>query len=70
MSEKSEGEWLVAAVSRLQQEVGGQELEYPGRLATCPHGHVRILPTRFSRAEFALNCDECGRAWTFRETSA
>jgi hypothetical protein len=61
------GEWLVAAQSRLRQDVAGQTVEYPGRLATCPRGHVRVLPTRFSRAEFKLSCEECRRAYVFRE---
>lgn len=61
------GEWVVAAQSRLQQQRGGAELDYPGRLATCPRGHVRILPTRFSRREFMLQCGECGCSYAFRE---
>lgn len=60
-------EWLVAAQSRLQQAVEGAELEYPGRLATCPRGHVRVLPTRFSVRQFDLRCTECGRSYAFRE---
>jgi hypothetical protein len=66
----SKGEWQIAAVSRLQQDVGGQEVDYPGRMATCPRGHVRVLPTRFSRSEFELKCEECGRSYTFRESAA
>jgi hypothetical protein len=61
-------EWRVAASSRLRSEVDGAEVEYPGRLATCPRGHVRPLPTRFSRAEFELRCELCGRSYLFRET--
>jgi hypothetical protein len=61
------GEWVVAAVSRLQQDVSGAEVDYPGRLATCPRGHVRVLPTRFSRREFDLRCGECARSYLFRE---
>jgi hypothetical protein len=61
------GDWVIAARSRLQQQIGGAELSYPGRLATCPRGHVRVLPTRFSRREFMLRCDECGRSYSFRE---
>lgn len=59
--------WTVAALSRLQHEVSGTSVEYPGRLATCPKGHVRVLPTRFSRTEFDLRCNECGRAYPFRD---
>lgn len=61
------GEWLVAAASRLRHDVSGAAVEYPGRLATCPGGHVRVLPTRFSRSEFDLRCDACGRSYVFRE---
>jgi len=60
-------EWLVAARSRLKQAVGGEEVEYPGRLATCPRGHVRVLPSRFSQPEFELTCHECRRKYLFRE---
>jgi hypothetical protein len=67
MSAEAAGEWVVAAVSRLQQEVAGAEVYYPGRLATCPRGHVRVLPTRFSRREFDLRCVECGCSYRFRE---
>jgi hypothetical protein len=65
--EMVDGEWLVAAVSRLRHEVSGASVEYPGRLATCPRGHVRVLPTRFSRSEFGLHCAACGRTYKFRE---
>jgi hypothetical protein len=61
--------WIVAASSRLQNELGGASVEYPGRVATCPRGHVRVLPTRFSRAEFLLSCEHCGRSYLFREQS-
>jgi hypothetical protein len=67
-STAAKGEWTVAALSRLRSEVEGGSMEYPGRLATCPRGHVRTLPTRFSRAEFELRCDNCGRSYRFRET--
>lgn len=60
-------QWLVAAQSRLRQEIGGEAVEYPGRLATCPRGHVRVLPSRFSRSEFELRCHECRRSYVFRE---
>ena len=65
----SEAQWRIAAVSRLQQDIGGESVEYPGRLATCPKGHVRVLPTRFSKAEFELRCAECKRTYPFRETA-
>jgi hypothetical protein len=61
-------EWTIAAQSRLTQQVGGAALEYPGLLATCPRGHVRALPTRFSRREFPLRCHACNREYLFRDT--
>jgi hypothetical protein len=64
------GEWVVAARSRLQQQLGTESVEYPGRLATCPKGHVRALPSRFSRREFPLRCHTCRRDYTFREPDA
>lgn len=61
-------EWRIAAQSRLQQDVeSGEAIEYPGRLAACPKGHVRALPTRFSRREFPLRCHVCRRDYLFRE---
>jgi hypothetical protein len=61
-------EWHIAAQSRLQQDLeSGEPVEYPGRLATCPKGHVRALPTRFSRSEFVLRCHACRRDYMFRE---
>ena len=60
-------EWKVAAVSRQRQELAGESLDYPGRLALCPRGHARLIPTRFSRAEFELHCAQCRRSYRFRE---
>ncbi|HSJ26438.1 MAG TPA: hypothetical protein VK929_17290 [Longimicrobiales bacterium] len=64
-----QAQWMIAAQSRLQQQVGGAELTYPGQLATCPRGHVRVLPTRFSQPEFMLWCDHCGRSYLYRHSS-
>ena len=64
---KPDQEWKIGAVSRLQQQVGGESLDYPGRIAVCPRGHARLIPTRFSRAEFELRCAECRRSYVFRE---
>jgi len=63
-------EWTLVARSRLRQELGGESFEYPGRTAICPRGHVRVLPTRFSRSEFPLRCHECGRDYQFREQTS
>lgn len=66
----ADGEWTVAAQSRVQQQLEDAALEYPALLATCPHGHVRALPTRFSRTEFPLRCHTCRRDYLFRDTRA
>lgn len=64
---KPEQEWKIGAVSRQQQQVGGESLDYPGRIAVCPRGHARMIPTRFSRVEFELRCEACRRSYVFRE---
>jgi hypothetical protein len=64
----ADGEWTIAAQSRLKQQLGDAALEYPALLATCPRGHVRTLPTRFSRSEFPLRCHVCKREYLFRDT--
>jgi hypothetical protein len=66
----AELEWTIAAHSRMQQHTEDAALEYPALLATCPRGHVRALPTRFSRREFPLRCHECRRDYVFRDTRA
>lgn len=63
-----DGEWTIAAQSRLTHQVDNAALEYPALLATCPRGHVRTLPTRFSRREFPLRCHVCKRDYLFRDT--
>ena len=63
-----EGEWTVGAQSRLKQQLDEAPLEYPALLASCPRGHVRPLPTRFSRREFPLKCHVCKRDYMFRDT--
>jgi hypothetical protein len=63
-------EWTVAAVSRQRQEIDGESLDYPGRLALCPRGHARLIPTRFSRIEFELHCPQCRRSYRFKEKRA
>ena len=63
----ADGEWRVGAVGRQHEDRAGTEVEYPGRPAMCPRGHVRMLPSRFSKKEFELRCHECKRAYLFRE---
>lgn len=56
-------EWEVRSVSRLGMEREGQHLEYPARVAECPAGHVRAIPTRFDAAVVNLRCAECRRSY-------
>jgi hypothetical protein len=55
--------WSVQAVSRIRDARDGQTVEYPARLAVCPRGHVRSLPTRFDRPVAELRCEPCGRVY-------
>lgn len=61
--------WEVRAVSRLSQSRDGQTIEYPARLAECPEGHVRQIPTRFDADEVVLRCAECGRGYKLSRTA-
>ncbi len=56
-------EWKVQAVSRMRDARDGQTIEYPARMAVCPLGHVRSLPTRFSQPVTSLRCESCNRAY-------
>jgi hypothetical protein len=62
--------WTVMSAARLQQEMGGEAVDYPVRLAVCPKGHARSIPTRFSRAQFELKCPTCKRAYPFDESAS
>jgi hypothetical protein len=57
------GEWRVQAISRVRDARDGQTVEYPARLAVCPRGHVRSLPTRFDRPVLELRCEGCNRSY-------
>ena len=57
------GAWSVQAVSRIRDARDGQTIEYPARLAVCPRGHVRSLPTRFSSPITQLRCEACTRSY-------
>lgn len=57
--------WLVRAVSRMTGIVEGQAIEYPGRLAECPEGHERRIPSRFDATAVELRCAECRRSYRF-----
>lgn len=59
----ADDEWEVRAVSRLSMSRDGQTIEYPARLAECPEGHVRQIPTRFDAGDVVLRCAECERGY-------
>ena len=61
--EAADDEWEVRAISRLSQSRDGQTIEYPARLAECPEGHLRQIPTRFDSAIVILRCAQCGRGY-------
>jgi hypothetical protein len=63
VDEEITGSWSVQAISRIQDARDGQTVEYPARLAVCPRGHVRSLPTRFSRPVLSLRCEACDRSY-------
>ncbi|MGH7507736.1 MAG: hypothetical protein ACRELX_18935 [Longimicrobiales bacterium] len=56
-------EWEIHSLSRVQQEREGQSIDYPGRLAECPRGHRRRIPSRFDAAVVELRCRDCDRAY-------
>ena len=55
--------WQVLSAARVNDERGGQSLEYPARAAECPYGHRRMIPTRFAGEAVVLSCRECGRGY-------
>lgn len=59
----SDDEWQVLSAARVNDERGGQSVEYPARTAECPYGHRRVIPTRFAGDAVMLTCRECGRSY-------
>lgn len=55
--------WEVRSASRLTLDRDGQRTDYPGRVAECPEGHTRAIPSRFDAAEVMLRCAACARAY-------
>lgn len=55
--------WELRTASRMSQSREGQTLDYPARVAECPEGHARAIPTRFDSPPATLKCAECGRAY-------
>lgn len=60
--------WQVRE-SRFQDRREGQPLDIAGRVAICPRGHPRAIPTRFDRPVTELRCPECNRSYPFPLTS-
>lgn len=56
-------EWEIRSAARAAQEREGQSIDYPTRVAECPEGHQRPIPTRFDRAVVDLRCKVCNRAY-------
>lgn len=55
--------WRAQPIARIQDARDGQTVEYPARLAVCPRGHTRSLPTRFDRPVTSLRCNDCARSY-------
>jgi hypothetical protein len=58
-----DSEWDIRATGRATTDMEGQRLEYPMRIAECPEGHVRQIPTRFTVRTVTLTCRDCGRSY-------
>src|SRR5690606_34408607 len=59
----ADDEWEVREAARGALEREGQSLDYPSRMAECPEGHRRPIPTRFDSAVVSLKCRECDRVY-------
>jgi hypothetical protein len=59
----ADDEWEIRSASRMALDREGQTLEYPGRVAECPEGHARTIPSRFDRPEVSLTCPACRRQY-------
>lgn len=55
--------WEIRAPSRMDVALEGQMVQIPGRIAECPEGHSRTIPTRFDADVVVLTCRPCGRAY-------
>jgi hypothetical protein len=56
-------EWEIRSATRTALEREGQSIDYPTRMAECPEGHARPVPTRFDRPVVELRCRECDRVY-------
>lgn len=55
--------WEIRSAARVALEREGQSLDYPSRMAECPEGHRRPIPSRFDRAVVELRCRDCDRVY-------
>lgn len=65
----ADDEWELRATSRMSQSVDGQTIEYPARVAECPEGHMRAIPTRFDSHAVDLRCADCRRRYRLTTTA-
>lgn len=59
----ADDEWAIRAPARMDVALEGQMMQIPGRVAECPEGHARSIPSRFDADVVTLKCVACGRAY-------
>jgi hypothetical protein len=59
----ADDEWEIRSAARAAQDREGQSIDYPTRVAECPAGHQRPIPTRFDQAVVELKCRSCNRSY-------
>lgn len=59
----ADDEWEIRTALRMDVAMEGQTLQIPGRIAECPEGHARQIPTRFDANAVVLKCAPCGRSY-------
>lgn len=66
----ADDEWEIRAPARMDVALEGQMVQIPGRVAECPEGHARSIPTRFDAEVVMLKCPGCGRAYRLASAPA
>ena len=59
----ADDQWEVRSAARAALEREGQSIDYPTRVAECPQGHQRPIPTRFDEAVVELRCKACDKSY-------
>jgi hypothetical protein len=59
----ADDQWEIRSAARAALEREGQSIDYPTRVAECPHGHNRPIPTRFDEAIVELRCKVCDKSY-------